>query len=867
MGKNIFVDSVDTLKQAIDNTKKAQQIFETYSQEQVDHIFKAAAIAANHNRIHLAKLAREETGMGILEDKVIKNHYAAEYTYNKYKDSKTVGIVDEDEALGIRKIASPIGVVAAILPTTNPTSTAIFKILLALKTRNGIVLASHPRANNSVIETAKIMLDAAIQAGAPENIIDWIDKPAIDLTNAVMAHSDLILATGGPGMVKAAYSSGTPAIGVGSGNVPVLIDKSANIKMTVSSILQSKTFDNGVICASEQSVIVDTTIYDQIKKEFVAQGAYVLKKDEIDKVRGVILKEGKINADIVGQSAHTIANMAGVNVDPLAKVLIGEVESTDVSEAFSHEKMSPVLGMYKAKNFDDALQKSYEIISNNGFGHTASIYIDERNEKENLKKYEDKMPAGRIVINTPSAHGGIGDLYNFGLAPSMTLGCGSWGRNSVSENVGIQHLLNIKTVAERRENMLWFRVPPKIYFKRGSLGVALDELRDINPKKRVFIVTDNFLLTNGNLAVVTNQLQELGITYSVFSQVEPDPSIATVKAIANAMQEFEPDCIIAFGGGSPIDAAKIAWVMYEHPDVDFPDLAMRFMDIRKRVATFPKMGEKAYFIGIPTTAGTGAEVTPFAVITDEKTLIKYPIADYEITPHMAIIDANLMDHMPKGLTAASGIDVLTHAMESYASTVATPYTQSLSLQAIDLVFKYLERAYKNGAADPEAREGMADASTIAGMAFANGFLGICHSTAHKLGALFHVPHGIANAMLMEEVIRYNATDNPVKMGTFSQYEYPQAKERYATVADYLNLGGKNQDEKIERLIGEIRKLKKALDIPASIKEWGITEEDFVKEVDNMAEMAFDDQCTGANPRYPLISELREVYMNAFNGRE
>ena len=867
MGKKIFVDSVEKLSEAIEATKQAQRVFETYDQAQVDRIFKAAAVAANHNRIHLAKLARNETGMGILEDKVIKNHYAAEYTYNHYKDTQTVGVIEEDQALGIRKIAAPIGVVAAILPTTNPTSTAIFKILLALKTRNGIVLASHPRANGSVVETAKIMLSAAVEAGAPEGIIDWIDKPSLELTNAVMAGCDLILATGGPGMVKAAHSSGTPAIGVGSGNVPVLIHSSADIKMTVSSILQSKTFDNGMICASEQSVVVMSDIYDAVKERFAAQGAYILSDKEADKIRKVIMKDGGLNSDIVGQSAADIAKMAGIKVDPLTKVLIGEAKETAHTEPFACEKLSPVLGMFKADTYDEAVEKTYQLLSNGGLGHTAAIYIDERNEKEKLAQYEAKMPVGRLVINTPSSHGGIGDLYNFGMAPSLTLGCGSWGRNSVSENVGVKHLLNIKTVAERRENMLWFRNPPKIYFKRGSLGVALDELRTINPRERVFIVTDNFLLTNGNLAAVTDKLQAMGITYDVFSQVEPDPSLKTVHAIKDAMNNFKPDCVIAFGGGSPIDAAKIGWVLYEHPDADFMDLAMRFMDIRKRVATFPKMGEKAYFIGIPTTAGTGAEVTPFAVITDEKTHIKYPIADYEITPHMAIIDANLMDHMPKSLTAASGIDVLTHALESYVSTVATPYTQSLSLQAIGLVFEHLERAYTKGAADPAAREGMADASTIAGMAFGNAFLGICHSTAHKLGALFHVPHGIANAMLMEEVIRFNAVDNPVKMGTFSQYEYPQAKERYAAVADYLGLGGNSLDEKVELLIGEIRKLKKALDIPASIKAWGVKEVDFVKQVDHMAEMAFDDQCTGANPRYPLISELREVYMNAFKGRE
>ncbi|MCL1995275.1 MAG: bifunctional acetaldehyde-CoA/alcohol dehydrogenase [Defluviitaleaceae bacterium] len=861
------INSVETLRKGLERTKKAQKAYSTFTQEQVDKIFKSAALAANHARIPLAKLSISETQRGILEDKVIKNHYAAEYTYNAYKDTKTVGVIEEDKAMGVKKIVEPIGVIAAVTPVTNPTSTTIFKILLALKTRNGIVLASHPSAKGVVIETAKIMLDAAIKAGAPENIIEWIDEPTLELTTTVMAESDLVLATGGPGMVRAAHSSGTPAIGVGSGNTPVVVDSTADIKMTVSSILVSKTFDNGMICASEQAVVVAEDIYDDIKKEFEYRGAFILNKEETKKVGDFIVQNGRLNAAIVGQSAFKIAEMAGIKVPEETKVLIGEVEKTDTSESFSYEKLSPVLALYKAKNFDDALQKAYELIHNNGLGHTAAIYIDTIKGAENLKKFENKMPASRLLVNSPAAHGGIGDLYNFALKPSLTLGCGSWGRNSVSENVGVKHLLNTKTVAERRENMLWFRVPSKIYFKRGCTNAALDELRNVIPKKRVFIVTDNYLLSSGSLAPVTDKLNSIDITYTVFSGVKPDPTLDSVREIAAQMEEFKPDCIIAFGGGSPIDAAKIAWLLYEHPDCDFFDLAMRFMDIRKRVETFPALGEKAYFVAIPTTAGTGAEVTPFAVITDGQTGVKYPIADYQITPHMAIIDANFMDHMPKGLTAATGIDVMTHAVESYVSTVANNYTQSLSLQAVKLVFQNLERAYKNGANDPQARENMADASAIAGMAFGNGFLGICHSTAHKIGATFNIPHGVANGLMLEEAIRFNMTERPVKMSAFPQYTHPTAKERYAEIADFMGFGGKTADEKVENFIKEWRKLKKAIEIPDSIKDFGVSEADFMAKLDYIAENAFDDQCTSANPRYPLIKELREIYLTAYYGRK
>ena len=861
-----IVDSVETLGTALKRIRKAQEEFATFSQEKVDEIFKAAAIAANQARISLAKMAVEETGMGIVEDKVIKNHYASEYIYNAYKNTKTCGVIEEDKAYGIQKIAEPIGVIAAVIPTTNPTSTAIFKTLIALKTRNGIIISPHPRAKNCTIEASRIVLEAAVKAGAPEGIIGWIDVPSLELTNMVMKESDTILATGGPGMVKAAYSSGKPALGVGAGNTPAIIDESADILLAVNSIIHSKTFDNGMICASEQSVIVDESIYNKVKKEFADRGCYFLKKDEIDKVRKTIIINGSLNAKIVGQKPYTIAKLAGVDVPESTKILIGEVTSVDISEEFAHEKLSPVLAMYKSKSFDEAVDKADRLVADGGFGHTASLYINTVTEQEKLNKFSARMKACRIVINTPSSHGGIGDLYNFALAPSLTLGCGSWGGNSVSENVGVKHLLNIKTVAERRENMLWFRAPEKVYMKKGCLSVALDELKNVMGKKKAFIVTDNFLYANGYTKAITNKLDEMGITHTTFFDVEPDPTLACAKAGAELMKSFEPDCIISIGGGSAMDAAKIMWVLYEHPEADFMDMAMRFVDIRKRIYTFPKMGEKAYFIAVPTSAGTGSEVTPFAVITDEKTGVKYPLADYELMPNMAIIDADLHMSAPKGLTAASGIDALTHAVEADASMLATDYTDGLALRALKIIFEFLPRAYENGQTDVLAREKMANAATIAGMAFANAFLGVCHSMAHKLGAFHHLPHGVANALLINEVIRFNAVEAPVKMGTFSQYDHPHTAERYAEIADYLGFGGKTNEEKVENLIKEIDKLKKLVGIKETIKDYGIDEKAFTDRLDEMTEQAFDDQCTGANPRYPLMSEIKGMYLNAYYGK-
>jgi len=843
--------------------KAAAEEFRSYSQEQVDEIFKAAAMAAAAARIPLAKMANEESGLGIVEDKVIKNHFATEYTYNKYKDMKTCGVIEEDAAAGIKKIAEPLGVIAALIPITNPTSTVIFKALLALKTRNGIIFCPHPKGKKCVAAAAKIVLDAAVLAGAPKNIISWIDEPSKEATQAAMEECDFTLATGGPGMVKAAYSSGKPAIGVGAGNTPVIIDDTADVKMAVSSVLLSKTFDNGVVCSSEQSLVVLDKVYAAVKKELDDRGAYILDKAQMDKLRKTIMKDGYLNAAIVGQPAYKIAEMAGFKVPEEAKVLLAEVSGdVDKKDAFAYEKLSPVLAMYKAKNFDKAVDMAAALVDNGGLGHTSSIYINTA-ETDKLNKFENRMKTCRILINTPSSHGAIGDLYNFSLEPSMTLGCGSWGGNSVSDNVGPKHLLNIKTVAARRENMLWFRTPEKVYHKAGSLSVALDELRTPLNKKRVFIVTDNFLHANGHLKPVTDLLNKMGIQYHVFSDVQPDPTLASAKAGAALMAQFKPDCIIAFGGGSPMDAAKIMWVLYEHPEMCFMDMALRFMDIRKRVHTFPPMGEKAYFIAIPTTAGTGSEVTPFAVITDEVTQAKYPIADYGIMPHMAIVDANLMMHMPKGLTAASGFDVLSHAVEAYASMLATPYTDGLAIESIKLVFKYLGRAYQNGAADPEARAGMADASCIAGMAFANAFLGICHSMSHKLGAASGLPHGICNAILLPHVIKFNAEDSPTKMGAFSQYTHPFASERYAQIADALGLGGKTKEEKIKNLLKAIDELKKVLEIAPTIKGHGIAEKEFKGYLDQMAEDAFDDQCTGANPRYPLIAELKQLYIDAY----
>jgi len=859
------VTNPEELIQRIEQIREAQRKFSTYTQEQVDEIFRQAAMAANNARIKLAKMAVEETGMGIVEDKVIKNHFASEYIYNQYKDEKTCGIIETDEAFGITKVAEPIGVIAAIVPTTNPTSTAIFKALIALKTRNGIIFSPHPRAKKATIAAAKIVLDAAVKAGAPEGIVGWIDEPTVEMSQMVMAEADIILATGGPGMVRAAYSSGKPAIGVGAGNTPAIIDETAHLKMAVSSILLSKTFDNGVICASEQTVIVMDEVYDEVRAEFIERGAYFLKGEEVDKVRKTILKpNGALNADIVGQSAFKIAQMAGVVVSEDAKVLIGEVESVELEEAFSHEKLSPVLGMYRVKSFDEALQKASRLVELGGFGHTSVLYTDQVKCKDRIEKFGAMMKTGRTIINMPSAQGAIGDIYNFRLAPSLTLGCGSWGGNSVSENVGVKHLLNVKSVAERRENMLWFRVPEKVYFKYGSLPVALRELQDLG-KKKAFIVTDKVLYDLGFVDTVIKVLEDIGIDYKVFFDVAPDPTLATARKGAEEMKNFQPDTIIAVGGGSPMDAAKIMWVLYEHPEVKFEDLAMRFMDIRKRVYKFPTMGEKAMMIAVPTSAGTGSEVTPFAVITDEKTGVKYPLADYELTPDMAIVDAELMMKMPRGLTAASGVDALTHALEAYVSVLASEYTNGLALEAIRLIFKYLPAAYNEGTTNIKAREKMAHASTIAGMAFANAFLGVCHSMAHKLGAAHHIPHGVANALMIDEVIRFNAVDNPRKQAAFPQYKYPNAKSRYAKIADYLNLGGSTEDEKVELLIKAIGELKAAVGMPKTIKEAGVSDKKFYATLDDMSEQAFDDQCTGANPRYPLISELKQMYINAFEG--
>ncbi len=860
-----IVDSVEKLEQAIKSTRKAQEKFATYTQEQVDKIFLAAASAANKARISLAKMAVEETGMGVVEDKVIKNNYAAEYIYNAYKDTKTCGVVEEDKAFGIKKIAEPIGVVAAVIPTTNPTSTAIFKCLLALKTRNAIIISPHPRAKNSTIAAAKLVLEAAVKAGAPEGIIDWIDVPSLEMTNTVMKEADIILATGGPGMVKAAYSSGKPALGVGAGNTPAIVDDSADILLAVNSIIHSKTFDNGMICASEQSVIVLKDIYDEVKKEFATRGCYFLNPEETEKVRKTIIINGALNAKIVGQKAAKIAELAGVTVPVGTKILIGEVESVDISEEFAHEKLSPVLAMYKAENFEDALQKAEHLIADGGYGHTSSVYLNEVTETEKLNEFAARMKTCRILVNTPSSHGGIGDLYNFKLAPSLTLGCGSWGGNSVSDNVGVKHLINIKTVAERRENMLWFRAPEKVYIKKGCLPVALDELKNVMGKKRAFIVTDTFLYENGYTKPITDKLDEMGIAHTTFFDVQPDPTLANAKNGAAQMQAFKPDTIIALGGGSAMDAAKIMWVLYEHPDADFMDMAMRFIDIRKRVYTFPKMGEKAYFIAVPTSAGTGSEVTPFAVITDESTGVKYPLADYELLPNMAIIDTDFHMSAPKGLTAASGIDAVTHAVEAYVAMLATDYTDGLALQALKNIFKYLPRAYENGQTDVEAREKMANAATMAGMAFANAFLGVCHSMAHKLGAFHHLPHGVANALMIEEVLRFNASEAPAKMGTFSQYDHPHTLARYAEIADYLGLGGKDDHEKLENLIKAINDLKATVGIKETIKDYGIDEKVFLDNLDEMVEQAFDDQCTGANPRYPLMSEIKQMYLNAYYG--
>ncbi|MCI5819287.1 MAG: bifunctional acetaldehyde-CoA/alcohol dehydrogenase, partial [Acidaminococcus sp.] len=844
----------------------AQKQFATYTQEQVDKIFFEAAMAANKMRIPLAKMAVAETGMGIVEDKVIKNHYASEYIYNAYRNTKTCGVIEKDSAFGIMKIAEPIGVLAAVVPTTNPTSTAIFKSLIALKTRNGIIFSPHPRAKKCTIEAARIVLEAAVKAGAPEGIIGWIDEPTVALSALIMKEADCTLATGGPGMVRSAYSSGKPAVGVGAGNTPAIVDSTANIELAASSILHSKTFDNGMICASEQSVIVLSDVYDKFKKELQARGAYFLNDEQKDMVRHTILINGALNAKIVGQSACKIANLSGFDAPEGSKILVGEVESVDLSEEFAHEKLSPVLAMYKAKDFDDAVAKAGQLIADGGYGHTSSIYINTLTEGEKLAKWERNMKTCRCLINTPSSQGGIGDLYNFKLKPSLTLGCGSWGGNSVSENVGVKHLINIKTVAERRENMLWFRAPSKVYLKKGCLPVALDELKTVMGKKKAFIVTDSFLYNNGYTKPITEKLDEMGIQHTTFFNVAPDPTLACAKEGAEQMRAFQPDCIIALGGGSAMDAGKIMWVLYEHPEVNFMDLAMRFMDIRKRVYTFPKMGEKAFFIAIPTSAGTGSEVTPFAVITDEKSGVKYPLADYELMPNMAIVDADVMMNAPKGLTAASGIDAVTHALEAIASMMATDYTDALALKALKVIFEFLPKAYDNGPNDAEAREKMGNAATMAGMAFANAFLGVCHSMAHKLGAFYHIPHGVANALMIDEVLRFNAAEVPVKMGTFPQYDHPKTLRRYAEVAEYLGIKGKNDEEKLNNLIKAIDELKERVGIKKTIKDYGIDEKEFLERLDEMTEQAFDDQCTGANPRYPLMSEIKQMYLNAYYGK-
>ena len=869
--KDFIVNDEESLEKLLARVRAAQAKYATYTQEQVDKIFFAAALAANKMRLPLAKMAVEETGMGVVEDKVIKNNYAAEYIYNKYKDVKTCGVVERDEGFGYTKVAEPVGVVAAVIPTTNPTSTAIFKCLICLKTRNALIISPHPRAKQCTIEAAKVVLEAAVKAGAPEDIIGWIDQPTVPLSGMIMREADLILATGGPGMVKAAYSSGKPAVGVGAGNTPAVIDSSADIKLAASSILHSKTFDNGMICASEQSVIVLKDVYDAFKKEMALRGAYFLTPEETDKVRKTIIINGALNAKIVGQSACKIAELSGFTAPEGSKVLVGEVESVDISEEFAHEKLSPVLAMYKAEDFEDAVAKADRLIKDGGLGHTSSLYVNVETGQDKIERFRSVMKTCRIVINTPSSHGGIGDLYNFKMTPSLTLGCGSWGGNSVSENVGVKHLINYKTVAERNENMLWFRAPEKVYFKRGCLGVALKELgHQVYNKKKAFIVTDGFLYQSGFTKKITDILDAEGITHATFFNVTPDPTLACANEGVKQMRDFAPDVIIAVGGGSPMYAATIMWVMYEHPDVDFQDMAMRFIDIRKRVYTFPHMGDKALFVAIPTTAGTGSEVTPFAVITDEKTGTKYPLADYELMPDVAIVDADLMMNIPKGLTSCSGIDAMSHALEAIASVMATDFTNGIAKEAARLIFEYLPRAYEKGAHDAEARERMANASCMAGMAFANAFLGVCHSMAHKLGSYWHIPHGMANSLMLEEVIRFNSSEAPAKMGTFPQYAYPQCKARYADVARYVGCTGANDDELVEALIAKLHELQAAIGQPKTIQEalqGKVTEEQFLDRLDQMTEDAFDDQCTGANPRYPLMSEIKQMYLNAYYGRK
>ena len=849
-----FIDSVEALEAKMKAMREAQKVFATFTQEQVDKIFFEAAMAANKQRIPLAKMAVEETQRGVMEDKVIKNHYAAEYIYNAYKDTKTCGVIEEDPAYGIKKVAEPIGLIAAVIPTTNPTSTAIFKTLICLKTRNAIIISPHPAAKKCTIAAAKVVLDAAVKAGAPEGIIGWIDAPSLELTTTVMRDSDLILATGGPGMVKSAYSSGKPALGVGAGNTPVIIDDTADVRMAVNSIIHSKTFDNGMICASEQSVTVLDSVYDAVKKEFQYRGCYFLKPgEELDKVRKTIIINGALNNKIPGKSAYEIAKLAGVDVPENTKILIGEVESVDISEEFAHEKLSPVLAMYRAKTFDEALAKAAQLVADGGYGHTSSLYVNPA-EKEKIQKHYEAMKTCRVLINTPSSQGGIGDLYNFKLAPSLTLG------------VGVKHLLNVKTVAERRENMLWFRTPDKVYFKKGCMPVALDELGKVMHKKKAFIVTDSFLYKNGYAKPIEEKLDELGIQHTCFFDVAPDPTLQCAQKGVEQMRDFEPDTIIALGGGSAMDAGKIMWLMYEHPEANFEDMAMDFMDIRKRVFTFPKMGEKAYFVAIPTSSGTGSEVTPFAIITDAETGIKWPITDYELMPNMAIVDVDNAMTAPKGLTSASGIDVMTHAIEAYVSIMATDFTDGLAMKAVKMVFENLPSAYENGANDPKAREEMHNASCMAGMAFANAFLGVNHSMAHKLGAFHHLPHGVANAVILTEVMRYNAAEVPTKMGTFSQYQYPHALQRYAELGRFAGCTGNTDEEVFENFIAKLEDLKEKIGIKKTIKDYGVDEKYFLDTLDDMCEQAFNDQCTGANPRYPLIKEIKEIYLKCYYGK-
>ncbi|MDR3793451.1 MAG: bifunctional acetaldehyde-CoA/alcohol dehydrogenase [Terracidiphilus sp.] len=859
------VTTAEELDALVARVKRAQQKFATYTQKQVDQIFRSAALAAADARIPLAELAVKETGMGVVEDKVIKNHFASEYIYNKYKDEKTCGIIAEDDEAGTITLAEPMGIVCGIIPTTNPTSTAIFKTLCALKTRNAIIISPHPRAKKCTCAAARLVLEAAVAAGAPEDIIGWISDPTIELSNQLMRHNDIkiILATGGPGMVRAAYSSGTPAIGVGAGNVPVVIDETADQKRAIASILMSKTFDNGVICASEQAVIAVDAIYDSIRDRFSRHGGYMLTGKELDAVRSIILVNGSVNGKIVGQAATKIAEIAGITVPPATKVLIGEVTEAVEAEPFAHEKLSTILALYRAKDFKDAVATAGKLVALGGIGHTSVLYTDQDSQKERIAYFGEQMKTARVLINTPSSHGGIGDLYNFSLSPSLTLGCGSWGGNSISENVGPKHLLNKKVVAKRAENMLWHRLPAKVYFRRGCIPEAL---KDIAGKKRALIVTDGFLFRSGMADELIAQLKKIGMEVETFYQVQADPNLTTVRKCVDVCNAFQPDVIVALGGGSPMDAAKIAWVMYEHPEVDFEDLALRFMDIRKRIYKFPKMGLKALMIAIPTTSGTGSEVTPFAVVTDDATGKKYPIADYELTPNMAIIDPNLVMNLPKGLTAAGGIDAVVHALEAYVSIMANEFSDGQALQALKILKQYLPSSYKNGAADPKAREKVHYAATLAGVAFANAFLGACHSMAHKIGAAFHLPHGLANALLISNVIRYNANDNPTKQAAFSQYDRPKAKCRYAEVADYLGLGGTTNDEKVENLIAWVDGLKKDLEIPASIREAGVNENEFLTRLDAIAVDAFDDQCTGANPRYPLIAEFRAILEDSYYGR-